>query len=89
MDVKGDWDVHMHLQNCAARPAPLSLTLTLIQDGCPTDSETFIVYATRNSTLIHFKVFEFYAGSSTVYVKCDVAYCAPGDNAPRCGAHCP
>ncbi|KAL8584092.1 hypothetical protein ACOMHN_022432 [Nucella lapillus] len=34
IDLKGDWDVHMHLQKCVARPAPLSLTsYTIIQDG--------------------------------------------------------
>nr|KAG5701060.1 hypothetical protein BaRGS_008781 [Batillaria attramentaria] len=89
VDLKGEWNVTMHLQDCVARPTPdSSVAYTLIQNGCASDSETFIVYTSHNTTLFHFKAFEFYSGFSTVYVFCDVIYCAPMDTNPKCTHKC-
>lgn len=87
--LHGQWNVSMHLRQCVARPQPGSnTTYTLIRDGCAVDSETFIVFSTHNNTLFHFKAFEFYSGYSTVYIDCDVNYCAPLDDSPACVADC-
>ncbi|XP_070184508.1 scavenger receptor cysteine-rich domain-containing protein DMBT1-like [Littorina saxatilis] len=87
--LSGHWNVTMHLRDCVARPQPGSdVSYTLIDDGCAVDSQTFIVYNTHNSTLFHFKAFEFYSGFSTVYIDCDVIYCTPLDNSPSCITSC-
>ncbi|KAK6178450.1 hypothetical protein SNE40_013239 [Patella caerulea] len=85
ISLDGDWNVTMKIQTCIARPEPGSSTeYLLIDNGCATDSETTILHEYENSTLFHFKAFEFYAGYSSVYLFCDMFYCNDDNQLAMC-----
>ncbi|XP_067653017.1 deleted in malignant brain tumors 1 protein-like [Haliotis asinina] len=89
VNLKGNWNVSMRLQNCVGKPDPNStITYALVRNGCSSDKETHVVYENPTTTLFHFKAFEFYAGYSTVYLSCDVKFCTPGDVTSACNWKC-